>query len=138
MMSGLQRLLWCRFSWRHIRLAPVSSLLLVIILALGVAVYFSIRLANRAAVSSFQNFTDILTAESDGLISAPAGSLPEQTLAELRTTFAATPVHIVAVLETTSYTILYDFKRWSATSSSRRVRKSALLLLCVLDSISAN
>ncbi len=102
MMSGLQRLLWCRFSWRHIRLAPVSSLLLVIILALGVAVYFSIRLANRAAVSSFQNFTDILTAESDGLISAPAGSLPEQTLAELRTTFAATPVHIVAVLETTA------------------------------------
>jgi putative ABC transport system permease protein len=102
MIVGLQRLLWSRFTWRHARLAPVSSLLLVTILALGVAVYFSIRLANRAAVSSFQNFTEILTAESDGQISAPAGSLPERTLGELRTAFGTAPVHLVPVLESTA------------------------------------
>lgn len=102
MIPGLQKTLWVRFTWRHIVSAPVSSALLTVILALGVAVFFAIRLANRAAVSSFGNFTDILTAESDGLISAPAGSLPERTLRELRTALGETPVHLVPVIETTA------------------------------------
>jgi putative ABC transport system permease protein len=102
MIPGIQKVLWVRFTWRHIVSAPVSSALLTVILAMGVAVFFAIRLANRAAVSSFSNFTDILTAESDGLISAPSGSLPEQVLRELRTAFGDTPVHLVPVLETTA------------------------------------
>ncbi len=64
-------LLLLRFTWRHWRTAPKQSLLLVLILALGVAVFFSIRLANRAAVASFQNFTDLITQQSDLLIQAP-------------------------------------------------------------------
>jgi putative ABC transport system permease protein len=95
-------LLWRRFSWRHWRLAPASSGLLVLILALGIAVFMAIRLANRAAVASFQNFTDILTAESDGVISAPAGALPETILPELRQLFGDEPVRIVPVLETSA------------------------------------
>ncbi len=102
MIPGLHRLLWTRFTWRHVLLAPGSSLLLAAILALGVAVYLSIRLANRAAVSGFQNFTDLITAESDGLVTAPAGSLPESVLRELRSAFGPMPVHLVPVLETTA------------------------------------
>ncbi|HAB17824.1 MAG TPA: FtsX-like permease family protein [Verrucomicrobiota bacterium] len=95
-------LLWSRFTWRHWRLAPVQSVLLMSIVALGVAVFFAIRLANRAVVSSFQNFTDLITAESDGLISAPAGMLPESALTELRAALEDTAVQIIPVLETTA------------------------------------
>ena len=95
-------LLWRKVTWRHWRLAPVQSGLLVGILALGIAVFFAIRLANRAAVASFQNFTDLLTAESDGLVSPPAGLLPESVLPELRAALGAEPVQLVAVLETTA------------------------------------
>ena len=98
----VQRLLWTQVSWRHARNAPWTTALLILTLALGVAVYLAIRLANRAAVSSFQNFTDVVTAESDGIIQAPAGSLPESLLLELRERFPDTPVHWVPVIESTA------------------------------------
>ena len=80
----------------------MESASLVLILALGVAVFFAVRLANRAAVANFQNFTDILTAESDGVLTAPAGSLPETVLLELRQQLDPEPVQLVPVLETLS------------------------------------
>jgi putative ABC transport system permease protein len=91
-----------RFTLRHWRQAPGQSALLVLILALGVAVFVSVRLANRAAVSSFTHFTDVLTGESDWLIRAPAGDLPASVLGELRAALGPRPVHIVPVLETTA------------------------------------
>ncbi len=100
--SLVQRLLWAQVSWRHARNAPWTTALLILTLALGVAVYLAIRLANRAAVSSFQNFTDVVTAESDGIIQAPAGSLPESLLLELRERFPDAPVHWVPVMESTA------------------------------------
>lgn len=102
MDAELQGLLWRRFTWRHWRDQLGQSALLVLILALGVAVYFSIRLANRAAASSFQHFTDLVTAESDWVIQAPAGDLPETILEELRTRLGATPVQIVPIVESTA------------------------------------
>ena len=98
----VQRLLWTQVSWRHARSAPWTTALLILTLALGVAVYLSIRLANRAAISSFQNFTDVVTAESDGIILSPAGSLPDSLLSELRERFTDTPVHWVPVVESTA------------------------------------
>ena len=100
--STVLRLLWTRIAWRHWRLSPVSSFLLLLILALGVAAFFSIRLANRAAVAGFQNFTDLLTAQSDGLITAPVGTLSEKVLPELRQLFGNRPVNLVPVLETSA------------------------------------
>jgi len=91
-----------RFTVRHWRQAPGQSALLVLILALGVAVFVSVRLANRAAVASFTHFTDTLTGESDWLIRAPAGTLPDSVLTELRTALGPEPVHLVPVLETTA------------------------------------
>lgn len=93
---------WRRITWRHWRGAPLQSALLVGLLALGIGVFFAIRLANRSAVASFQNFTDLITAESDGLISPPAGLLPESALPELRAALGREPVQMVAVLETTA------------------------------------
>lgn len=95
-------LLWSRFAWRHWRMHAASTAMLVAIVALGVGVYFAVRLANRAAVASFQNFTDVLTSGSDGLIQAPAGFLPDSVLPELRTLFGTAPVQIVPVLESSA------------------------------------
>lgn len=96
------RILWARFAWRHWRISPISSGLLLLILAIGVAAFFSMRLANRAAVASFQNFTDLVTAQSDGLITAPVGTLSESVLPELRQLLGNQPVNLIPVLETTA------------------------------------
>ena len=99
---GVLPLMWRRFSLRHARQSPLQSVLLVVILSLGVGVFFAVRLANRAAVASFQNFTDLITAESDGLISAPSGMLPETVLPELREALREEAVQIIPVIETTA------------------------------------
>jgi len=102
MIPQIHSLLWRRFTLRHWHEAPGQSALLVLILALGVAVYFSIRLANRAATASFQHFTDLVAAESDWILQAPAGDLPVATLAELRERLGPESVHLVAVVESTA------------------------------------
>ncbi|MEO6875745.1 MAG: FtsX-like permease family protein [Opitutaceae bacterium] len=102
MSVAVTRLLFRRFTLRHAKLAPRSTALLVGILGLGVAVFVSIRLANRAAVSSFANFTDVLTGQSDFTIQAPAGTLPESVLPELRAALGARPVDIIPLVEETA------------------------------------
>ena len=97
---GLLRLLFWRFTWRHWLRGPGQALLLVTILALGVTVYFSIRLANRAVLSSFERFTAVLSRETDLVISAPAGGLAEAVLPELREALGGRPVEMIPVLET--------------------------------------
>ncbi|MFH1499857.1 MAG: hypothetical protein ABII82_18760, partial [Verrucomicrobiota bacterium] len=91
-----------RVGLRHWRIAPGQNLLLVLILALGVAGFVSIRLANRAALAGFSHFTETLAGRSDWIIQAPAGDLPEAVLTELRTTLGDRPVHILPVVETTA------------------------------------
>ena len=95
-------LLLRRFTLRHWRAALRATALQLLILALGIAVFFSIRLANRAAVSSFQNFTGLLAQSTDWQISAPAGDLPVSVLGELRDALGDTPVEIIPVVETTA------------------------------------
>jgi putative ABC transport system permease protein len=53
-------------------------------------------------VASFQNFTDLVTSQSDGLIMAPAGTLSEAVLPELRQLLGNEPVNLVPVLETSA------------------------------------
>ncbi len=100
--KNVLRLLCARFSWRHWWLSPVSSFLLLLVLAAGVAAFFSIRLANRAALASFQNFTELITSQSDGILTAPVGALSESILPELRQLLGNQPVNIVPVMETTA------------------------------------
>ncbi len=100
-MAAIQSLLLRRFALRHARIAPRQSLLLVGILALGVAVFVAVRLANRAAVASFTHFTDTLTGQSDWIVQPAAGTLPESVLPELRAALGARPVQIFPVVEST-------------------------------------
>jgi putative ABC transport system permease protein len=95
-------LLFRRFSLRHWRVAPGQSALLVLILALGVGVFIAIRLANRAAVASFSNFTDTLIGQSDWIVEAPSGTLSEAILPELRAALGTRPVMMVPVVESTA------------------------------------
>jgi putative ABC transport system permease protein len=101
-MWTLETLLLRRCSLRHWRMAPRQSLLLVGILALGVAVFVAVRLANHAAVASFTHFTDTLTGQSDWIIQPAAGTLPESVLPELRAALGPRPVHIFPVVESTA------------------------------------
>jgi len=102
------RILWLRFALRHWRMSPISSGLLLLILALGVAAFFSIRLANRAAVASFQNFSGLITSQSDGIITAAAGNLSETVLPELRELLGNEPVNLVPVLEASAVAPTHD------------------------------
>jgi putative ABC transport system permease protein len=95
-------LIFRRIIWRHWSVAWRSTGLLISILALGIAVFFSIRLANRAAVKSFEYFTGLLHQSSDWQISALAGSLSDSTLPQLRSAFGDLPVDIIPVLETSA------------------------------------
>ncbi|TLD70609.1 FtsX-like permease family protein [Phragmitibacter flavus] len=100
-MKGL-RLLLRLFTWRHWRGAPGTSLLLVLTLALGVAVYLSIRLANKAAMEGFADFTELVAVRSDFILRSPAGGLPEGVLVELREALEDFEVHLIPVVETTA------------------------------------
>ncbi|MGH8020852.1 MAG: ABC transporter permease, partial [Opitutaceae bacterium] len=97
--EGLSGTLWTRFTWRHARAAPGQTLLLVAILSLGVAVYMSIRLANRAAVSGFEQFTAAVTGGSDFILAPAAGGFREQWLREIRERLGVEPVEIIPILE---------------------------------------
>jgi putative ABC transport system permease protein len=60
------------------------TLLTLLAVALGVAVFLSIRLANRAAVASFEQFTRGVGQGSDLIMQAEAGPLRESILSDLR------------------------------------------------------
>lgn len=95
-------LLLRRILWRHWCRAPKSTAALVLTLALGVGVFFSVRLANQAAVAGFELFTANLTGESDLVLASPAGWLPEAILPELREITDPLPAFFFPVVEGTA------------------------------------
>jgi putative ABC transport system permease protein len=101
---AISGLLLRRFTLRHWRIAPRATAVQILILALGVAVFFSVRLANRAALASFENFTALLTQPADWQIAAPAGALPESVLGEIRAALGNQPVDLLPIVETTGTT----------------------------------
>jgi len=92
-------LLWRRFLWRHWCREPGLTALLVGVLALGVAVFLAVRLANKAAVSGFGFFTESLAGESDFIVRPQSGNLSAADLAGLRNSVGTWPVAIFPVLE---------------------------------------
>ncbi len=61
----ITRLILKRCALRHWRLAWRQQLALMLILALGSGVYLAMRLANRAALAGFEQFTSSITRQSD-------------------------------------------------------------------------
>jgi putative ABC transport system permease protein len=84
---------------RHWLQAPKQTILQIFILSLGIAVFFSIRLANKAAVSSFEHFSTLLNQESDYQIKPTSGKLPVVLLRELKNVFGSMPVELIPILE---------------------------------------
>jgi len=74
---------------------------LMLILALGSGVYLAMRLANRAALSGFEQFTSGITRQADWTITGATGALKEDWLREMRTALAERPVHLLPVVEET-------------------------------------
>ncbi|MDF1755299.1 MAG: FtsX-like permease family protein [Verrucomicrobiales bacterium] len=96
------RLIWSRIIWRQWRRAPKVPSVLVVILALGVAVYLSVRLANRAAVTGFSLFTESISGDSDLLLRPKAGTFREADLPQLRDAMGAVPASMFPILDTTA------------------------------------
>ena len=90
------------FTLRHARKSPSSTIALIAIIALGVAVLFSVRLANKAALSGFQLFTRSLSGGGDLIVSTPSGNLSVSKLAHLRQTLGPLPVVMMPVIEATA------------------------------------
>jgi len=97
--ASVGQVLWSRFIWRHWCREPAMTVMLVGILALGVAVFLAVRLANKAAVSGFGLFTESVSGESDFLLRPRAGHLEESLLKELRALTGVAPVGYFPVLE---------------------------------------
>ena len=91
-----------RFTLRHAKRSPTTTIALVAIIALGVAVLYSVRLANRAAVSGFQLFTQSLSGGGDLIVSTPSGKIPTSKLPELRRALGTLPVVMLPVVEATA------------------------------------
>jgi putative ABC transport system permease protein len=91
-----------RFSWRHGLRAPATTIALLVIVALGVAVFFSVRLSSRAAVSGFQLFTQSISGGSDFVVTGAGRGIPVQRLPELRSALNPLPVLLFPVVEGTA------------------------------------
>lgn len=102
--------LWSRIVWRHWLREWKLTIVLLLIIALGVAVFLSIRLANKAAVSGFGMFTESVSGESDYQLRPSAGLIPNRSLRDLRRRLGSLPVGLFPVVETTGI-IAGDDKR---------------------------
>lgn len=78
------RLILQKCALRHWRMAWRQQVALVLILALGSGVYLAMRLANRAALSGFEQFTSSITRQTDWTITGTTGTLPEAWLRDAR------------------------------------------------------
>lgn len=90
--------LWRTTSLRHATRGWRHTLTLIAILALGVAAFLSIRMANRAAVNSFAGFSEVVSGGSDLTLTAPAGWLDATLLTEMRAALAGQPAELVPLL----------------------------------------
>lgn len=95
------RLILEKCALRHWRLAWRQQVMLMLILALGSGVYLAMRLANRAALSGFEQFTSGITRQADFTITGTTGSLSENWLREMRDGLEERPVHLLPVIEET-------------------------------------
>lgn len=95
------RLILERCALRHWRISWRQQVALMLILALGSGVYLAMRLANRAALSGFEQFTSGITRQADYTITGTTGALSESWLREMRDSLAESPVHLLPVVEET-------------------------------------
>ena len=67
------------FSLRYMRLHPVRALIVVLGIALGAAVFTSVRLSVHATIDSFSRSMDRIAGRSDLVLFRPGGRVPEDS-----------------------------------------------------------
>ena len=90
---------WLKTSLRYWLRHKLQSAILIAIIALGVASFLSIRMANRAAVKGFSGFTETVTGEVDFTLEAQGGRFPVSWLSGIRKSLQQNPVELAPVLE---------------------------------------
>lgn len=75
--------LFAWFSLRHLKHHRWRALAVVAGIALGAAVFTSVRIAVRASLHSFVQSMDAVTGTSDGVVVRPGGAVPETLVAPL-------------------------------------------------------
>lgn len=71
------------FSLRNMRRHPFRALTVLFGIALGAAVFTSVRLSVHASLDSFSKSMDLITGRSEGVLFQPGGRVPEQLLADI-------------------------------------------------------
>lgn len=82
----------------------MAHLFLVLLLGTGVASFFGVRLANRAATAGFAVFTDTLSGGPAASIESLAGPLHVSRLPEIRRATGLHPLHLFPVLQSAAET----------------------------------
>jgi len=71
------------FSWRHLLIHPWRVLAVILGIALGAAVFTSVRLAVDASMDSFTRTFDLLSGQADSTVVRSGGRVPEELVATL-------------------------------------------------------
>ena len=90
---------WLKTSLRHWLRHKLQSATLIAILALGVASFLSIRMANRAAIKGFSGFTETVTGQVDFTLEAQGDRFSVSWLSELRDSLEQHPVELAPIME---------------------------------------
>ncbi len=98
------KLWWFRFPWRHLTEYPGRTLLSILGIALGTAVFLSISLAASSALKSFRDGVSAVAGKAEWRVQSPGAPLPENLFLTVRRhpeVKAAAPV-VESVLELTN------------------------------------
>ncbi|MGD8660222.1 MAG: hypothetical protein PVH37_09830, partial [Desulfobacterales bacterium] len=71
------------FSLRNLRQHPGRALTVLVGIALGAAVFTSVRLSIHASLDSFSRSMELISGRADRVLVRPGGTVPEQLVAEL-------------------------------------------------------
>ena len=71
------------FSLRNLRQHPGRALTVLVGIALGAAVFTSVRLSIHASLDSFSRSMELISGRADRVLVRPGGRVPEQLVAEL-------------------------------------------------------
>ena len=71
------------FSVRHLRMHPGRAVTVLCGIALGAAVFTSVRLSINASLDSFSRSMDLIAGRADRVLIRPAGRVPERLVAKL-------------------------------------------------------
>src|SRR5208283_2354174 len=81
-MRGFLRL-WTWFSFRELRGHAWRTVVILVGISLGAAVFTSVRLATNASVQSFANGMDAISGRAERSVTLPGGRLPEELVSVL-------------------------------------------------------